>query len=181
MAVPTGLLDEIVRLAFDSISSTKLRSVITVLGVVGPRPSPGGFNVGVDDFVVIPHTADQKQFGIRAYNMGRGEMRIVGLRYFNVYGPRESHKGSTASMILQLARQLLAGERPPAGPDFTTKYCNPLAVVTTRLAAAILARKSGPGAVTGGVGTVAQAARRARAIAGAASFFMRSLYRIAAQ
>lgn len=49
----------------------------TVVGVVGPRPSPGGFNVGVDDFVVIPHTAYQKQFGIRAYNMGRGEMRSI--------------------------------------------------------------------------------------------------------
>ena len=49
----------------------------TVVGVVGPRPSPGGFNVGVDDFVVIPHSAYQKQFGIRAYNMGRGEMRSI--------------------------------------------------------------------------------------------------------
>jgi len=49
----------------------------TVVGVVGPRPSPGGFNVGVDDFAVIPHSAYQKQFGIRAYNMGRGEMRSI--------------------------------------------------------------------------------------------------------
>src|SRR5437868_15060042 len=30
---------------------------------------------------------------------------IVGLRYFNVYGPREAHKGIPASMILQLAHQ----------------------------------------------------------------------------
>lgn len=49
----------------------------TVVGVVAKRPSPGGFNVGVDDFVMIPHTAYQKQFGIRAYRMGRGEMRSV--------------------------------------------------------------------------------------------------------
>ena len=48
-----------------------------VVGVVGPRPSPGGFNVGVDDFVVIPHSAYQKQFGIRAYRAGRGEMRSI--------------------------------------------------------------------------------------------------------
>ena len=52
-------------------------SQYTVIGVVGPRPSPGGFDVGIDDFVVIPHTAYQKQFGIRAYNMGRGEMRAI--------------------------------------------------------------------------------------------------------
>jgi ADP-L-glycero-D-manno-heptose 6-epimerase len=37
---------------------------------------------------------------------------IVGLRYFNVYGPREQYKGTTASMILQLASQLLDGRRP---------------------------------------------------------------------
>ena len=36
----------------------------TVIGVLGPRPSPGGLGVGQDDFVVIPHTAYQKQFGI---------------------------------------------------------------------------------------------------------------------
>ncbi len=38
--------------------------------------------------------------------------RIVGVRYFNVYGPREAHKGAPASMIYQLARQILAGKRP---------------------------------------------------------------------
>lgn len=34
------------------------------------------------------------------------ESQIVGLRYFNVYGPREGHKGSMASMVLQLDDQL---------------------------------------------------------------------------
>ena len=34
------------------------------------------------------------------------ESQIVGLRYFNVYGPRESHKGPMASMVLQLDDQL---------------------------------------------------------------------------
>lgn len=37
---------------------------------------------------------------------------IVGLRYFNVYGPGEQHKGKFASMIHQLAKQMLAGKRP---------------------------------------------------------------------
>jgi ADP-L-glycero-D-manno-heptose 6-epimerase len=32
--------------------------------------------------------------------------QIVGLRYFNVYGPREAHKGPMASMVLQLDDQL---------------------------------------------------------------------------
>src|SRR6185295_6043138 len=37
---------------------------------------------------------------------------IVGLRYFNVYGPREAHKGVPASMVLHLSRQVKAGQRP---------------------------------------------------------------------
>jgi ADP-L-glycero-D-manno-heptose 6-epimerase len=38
--------------------------------------------------------------------------KIVGLRYFNVYGPREAHKGMPASMVLHLSRQMKAGKRP---------------------------------------------------------------------
>ncbi|HHJ63760.1 MAG TPA: ADP-glyceromanno-heptose 6-epimerase [Aquifex aeolicus] len=40
------------------------------------------------------------------------ELRIVGLRYFNVYGPRESYKGRSASMIYQLALKILHGQKP---------------------------------------------------------------------
>jgi ADP-L-glycero-D-manno-heptose 6-epimerase len=43
-----------------------------------------------------------------------GEPRawVVGLRYFNVFGPGEARKGHMASMIHQLTQQLLAGKRP---------------------------------------------------------------------
>jgi ADP-L-glycero-D-manno-heptose 6-epimerase len=37
---------------------------------------------------------------------------VVGLRYFNVFGPGERLKGKMASMAFQLAAQLLAGQRP---------------------------------------------------------------------
>lgn len=37
---------------------------------------------------------------------------IVGLRYSNVYGPGEAHKGKLASMIHQLASQMRQGKRP---------------------------------------------------------------------
>ncbi len=40
------------------------------------------------------------------------EWKIVGLRYFNVYGPREAHKGVPASMVLHLSRQMKAGKKP---------------------------------------------------------------------
>jgi len=37
---------------------------------------------------------------------------IVGLRYFNVYGPGESCKGKFASMVYQLAVKMMKGEKP---------------------------------------------------------------------
>jgi ADP-L-glycero-D-manno-heptose 6-epimerase len=37
---------------------------------------------------------------------------IIGLRYFNVYGPREAHKGVPASMVYHLAQQIKGGQRP---------------------------------------------------------------------
>jgi len=40
------------------------------------------------------------------------DVMAVGLRYFNVYGPREYFKQKTASMVLQFGLQLLRGERP---------------------------------------------------------------------
>jgi ADP-L-glycero-D-manno-heptose 6-epimerase len=42
----------------------------------------------------------------------RADWTIVGLRYFNVYGPREAHKGVPASMIYHLTQQMSAGRRP---------------------------------------------------------------------
>jgi ADP-L-glycero-D-manno-heptose 6-epimerase len=40
------------------------------------------------------------------------EWTIIGLRYFNVYGPREAHKGVPASMVYHLSKQMKAGQRP---------------------------------------------------------------------
>ncbi len=44
--------------------------------------------------------------------MKRSDLPIVGLRYFNVYGPREFFKNKTASMVLQFGHQILSGRRP---------------------------------------------------------------------
>ena len=38
--------------------------------------------------------------------------KIVGLRFFNVYGPREAHKGVPASMVYHLSHQMKRGDRP---------------------------------------------------------------------
>ncbi|HKT80537.1 MAG TPA: ABC transporter permease [Vicinamibacterales bacterium] len=47
----------------------------TVIGVFDKRPAVGGFNAGQDDFVVIPYTSYQRQFGLRGINIGRGSVR----------------------------------------------------------------------------------------------------------
>jgi len=50
----------------------------TVIGVLGPRPVPGGLNVGQNDFAVIPHTTYQRQFGIRLFRMSFGRSAVSG-------------------------------------------------------------------------------------------------------
>ncbi|MFW5682628.1 MAG: NAD-dependent epimerase/dehydratase family protein [Phycisphaeraceae bacterium] len=47
------------------------------------------------------------------------DMHLVGLRYFNVFGPGEAHKGKMASMIYQITQQMLAGKRPRVFTDGT--------------------------------------------------------------
>lgn len=40
----------------------------------------------------------------------KADSQIVGCRYFNVYGPREQHKGSMASVVLHIHQQIQSGE-----------------------------------------------------------------------
>jgi putative ABC transport system permease protein len=47
----------------------------TVIGVFDKRPGVGGFNAGQDDFVVIPYTRYQRQFGLGGINVRRGSTR----------------------------------------------------------------------------------------------------------
>jgi len=48
----------------------------------------------------------------RDYAAHNHDMIIVGLRYFNVFGPGEYHKGKTASMIYQLYNQMRRDYNP---------------------------------------------------------------------
>ncbi|MCC7443021.1 MAG: NAD-dependent epimerase/dehydratase family protein, partial [Bdellovibrionales bacterium] len=71
----------------------------------------------------VPMQEDQPKQLLTAY--GRSKLRmdelgaeagvshpVVGLRYFNVFGPREAGKGRPASMIYHLALQMKEGRRP---------------------------------------------------------------------
>ena len=46
------------------------------------------------------------------YSIINPSMQIVGLRFFNVYGPKEFYKAKTSSMVIQLGHQILDGKPP---------------------------------------------------------------------
>ena len=48
----------------------------------------------------------------RRYSNDNPGLKIVGLRFFNVYGPREYYKLNTSSMVIQLGHQILNGKVP---------------------------------------------------------------------
>ena len=67
----------------------------------------------------VPQREDAQLRPMNPYGFSKAIMenaaagaKAVGLRYFNVFGPRETHKGRFASMIWQLALQMRAGRRP---------------------------------------------------------------------
>jgi ADP-L-glycero-D-manno-heptose 6-epimerase len=78
-----------------------------------------GIAAGINRINQIPKPANVYAFSkVQLDNLARRwaqecpKQVIVGLKYFNVYGPREAHKGTAASMIYQLAQQMKNGQRP---------------------------------------------------------------------
>ena len=76
----------------------------------GPVPmreaqAPAPMNVYGFSKMVMERVAD-------AYVKEEPALKVVGLRYFNVFGPGESHKGKAASMIWQLYGQMKTAKRP---------------------------------------------------------------------
>jgi putative ABC transport system permease protein len=85
----------------------------TVVGVMAKRSSPGGFNIGADDFVIVPFTTYQKQYGIRA-TAGRGEMRSVQLAAV----PREGVSREEAMREVEQVMRIRHGLRLDEPNDF---------------------------------------------------------------
>ena len=46
------------------------------------------------------------------YSKKNPNLKIIGLRFFNVYGPKEFFKAKTSSMVIQLGHQILDGKSP---------------------------------------------------------------------
>ena len=62
--------------------------------------NPYGYSKYVMDQIAIQYTIENP------------DLTIVGLRFFNVYGPREYYKANTSSMVIQLGHQILDGNVP---------------------------------------------------------------------
>jgi ADP-L-glycero-D-manno-heptose 6-epimerase len=78
-------------------------------GTYGNSPAPNRVGHGEEPENVYGFSKLMMDHVARRYT---SKISVVGLRYFNVYGPREAHKRNTASMIWQLGQKLLQGETP---------------------------------------------------------------------
>ncbi len=81
-------------------------------GVYGNTPAPMREETGLEPENVYGYSKLSMDYIAMDY-MGRfPELKVVGFRYFNVYGYKEQYKGKTASMIYQLYKQMKEGKRP---------------------------------------------------------------------
>lgn len=113
---------------------------------------------------------EHKRFSERVLKRRDREPAVVGLRYFNVFGPGEGRKGKMASMLWQLSQQVLGGKRPRLFADGSQArdqvYVDD--VVECTLAAAGLGKKQPrPGVYNLGAGVATSFNQMADAVRGA--------------
>ncbi|MFA6092334.1 MAG: NAD-dependent epimerase/dehydratase family protein [Elusimicrobiota bacterium] len=102
------------RCVLDFARRQRVKSVVyaSSAGVYGPGPCPmkesqppQPLNIYAFSKLVMDRVAAD-------FSEKNKKIKVTGLRYFNVFGPRELHKGKVASMIWQLFLQMKAGRRP---------------------------------------------------------------------
>ena len=74
-----------------------------------PSPQSVGFENPENPYGYSKYAMDQMAY---KFMLNNPELNIVGLRFFNVYGPGEYFKNKTASMVIQLGHQILKGQKP---------------------------------------------------------------------
>jgi putative ABC transport system permease protein len=90
----------------------------TIVGVFDKRPGVGGFNAGQDDFVVMPYTVYQRQFGLRGVFVGRGRSggTLVPIQIAAV--PREGVDQETAIAEVERVMRIRHGLKLDDPNDF---------------------------------------------------------------
>jgi putative ABC transport system permease protein len=88
-----------------------------VIGVFDKRPSVGGFNLGQDDFVVMPHTVYQRIFGLRGVSVGHGMGQMI-LPIQIAMLPREGVKQADAIADVERVMRIRHGLRLDEPNDF---------------------------------------------------------------
>ena len=81
------------------------------------RPAAGGFNLGQDDFVVIPYTAYQRIFGLEPVRVGRGT-RDASCRFRSRCVPREGVTQEDAIADVERVMRIRHGLRLDEPNDF---------------------------------------------------------------
>jgi putative ABC transport system permease protein len=89
-----------------------------IIGVFDKRPSAGGFNLGQDDFVVIPYTAYQRIFGLHGITVGRGGASGVILPIQIAMLPREGVSQEAAIADVERVMRIRHGLRLDEPNDF---------------------------------------------------------------
>ena len=125
-----------------------------VIGLLGSRPSPGGLNVGQDDFVVIPHSAYQKQFGLNATRSRRGRLQSVMIAAV----PRAGVAREDASLEVENVMRIRHGLRIDEANDFDMLTQDSVLRLWDRISSAMflaLVSISSIALMVGGIGVMA--------------------------
>jgi len=106
-----------------------------VVGAFAKRPTPGGFNVNADDFVVIPHTTYQRIYGMRVARIGNmGTLSNIQISVL----PREGVSAEEAMKELQGIMRARHGLKLDQPDDFDLFTQDSILKLYERISQAVL-------------------------------------------
>ena len=126
----------------------------TVLGVVDKRPAMGGFNLGQDDFAIVPYGAYRKQFGREGVSLGP----FGALPAMIVVVPRDGVDRADAIREIETILRIRHGLTLDQPNDFDLVTSDAILAVWDQISAAILLALvviSSIALMVGGIGVMA--------------------------
>ncbi|MGQ0733442.1 MAG: ABC transporter permease [Acidobacteriota bacterium] len=126
----------------------------TVVGVVDKRPAMGGFNLGQDDFALIPYTAFRKQFGSERVQRGP----FGGMGAMIVVVPRETASREDLLTEVETIMRIRHGLTLDKPNDFDLVTSDAILAVWDQISQAILLSLvviSSIALMVGGIGVMA--------------------------